>query len=31
LAERHAGQFAIIFGIALALLGAHAIFALVIA
>jgi fumarate reductase subunit C len=31
LAERHAGQFAIMFGIVLALLGAHAIFALVIA
>jgi fumarate reductase subunit C len=31
LAERHAGQFAIIFGIMLALLGAHAIFALVVA
>jgi len=30
-AERHAGQFAIIFGIVLALLGAHAIFALVVA
>ena len=31
LAERHAGQFAIMFGILLALLGAHAIFALVVA
>ena len=31
LAERHAGQFAIMFGIVLALLGAHAIFALVVA
>jgi fumarate reductase subunit C len=31
LAERHAGQLSIIFGIMLALLGAHAIFALVVA
>jgi fumarate reductase subunit C len=31
LAERRAGQLAIIFGIGLALLGAHAIFALVVA
>jgi fumarate reductase subunit C len=31
LAERRAGQFAIAFGIVLALLGAHAIFALVVA
>ena len=31
LGERHAGQFAIMFGIVLALLGAHAIFALVVA
>ena len=31
LAERHAGQFAIMLGIVLTLLGAHAIFALVIA
>jgi fumarate reductase subunit C len=31
LTERHAGQFAIMFGIVLALLGAHAIFALVVA
>ena len=30
LAERHAGQFAIMAGIVLALLGAHAIFALVV-
>jgi len=31
LAERHAGRFAILFGIVLALLGFHAIFALVVA
>ena len=31
LGDRHAGQFAIMFGIVLALLGAHAIFALVVA
>jgi fumarate reductase subunit C len=31
LAERHAGQLAIMFGIVLALLGTHAIFALVVA
>ena len=31
LGDRHAGQFAITFGIVLALLGAHAIFALVVA
>jgi fumarate reductase subunit C len=31
LAERHVGQLAIVFGLALALLGFHAIFALVVA
>jgi fumarate reductase subunit C len=31
LGDRHAGQFAIMFGIVSALLGAHAIFALVVA